>query len=202
MKTELKSKFFDGLLSAVIIMAVMYPLIIMFQYLERWGDTGYWAATILFMVAGIWLLYRSTLEKLSEIGRGWYGIVGGLCAWTTTELSHELDMINIENSDILIVLLLFIGFLDVMWKYFPAGAKFWIITFMMNWVGHVYIHVGEEFLGFLAMQTLFTLTAAAYGLSIIGVIYWIFARTTTRVQRLWGGLWIWHALAMLFFLIR
>ena len=94
MKPELKSKFFDGLLSAVIIMAIMYPLIIMFRYLEEWGSASYWGAVIIFMVASIWLLYRSTLGKLSEVGRGWYGIVGGLFGWTVTELSHELGMID------------------------------------------------------------------------------------------------------------
>ena len=85
MKTELKSRFFDVLLSAVIIIAILYPLIIMFRYLEQWGNTSYWIAIIIFLVAVIWMLYHATLEKLSEIGRGWYGIIGGLFAWTTTE---------------------------------------------------------------------------------------------------------------------
>jgi hypothetical protein len=89
-----------------------------------------------------------------------------------------------------------------MWKFFPMGAKFWLLIFMMNWVGHVYIHVVEEYLVGSAAKTLFTVTAAAYGLLIIGLIYWIFARTQTRVQRLWAAVWIWHALAMMYFLMR
>ena len=201
MKTDLRSKFFDGLLSSVIIMLIMYPLIMMFRLLGQWGATSYWVATFFFLVAGTWMLYRATQEKLSEIGRAWYGIVGGLSAWTTTELSYELGMINIENSDILVVLAVLIGFLAVMWKFFPMGAKFWIVIFMMNWVGHVYIHVGEEFLVGEALKTLFGVTAAAYVLLIIGLIYWIFARTTTRIQRLWGGVWIWHVMAMMYFLL-
>ena len=201
MKTGLKSKFFDGLLSAVIMMAVMYPLIMLFRLLEKWGTTSYWIAVFIFLLSGIWMLYRATQEKLSEVGRAWYGIIGALFAWTTTELSHELGMIDIENYDILIVLAVLVGFLAVMWKYFPMGAKFWIVMFLMNWVGHVYIHVGQAFLGS-AVKTIFTVTAAAYGLLLIGLIYWIFARSSTRVQRLWAGLWIWHALSMLFFLLR
>ena len=202
MTTDLRSKFFDGLLSAFIIMAIMYPLIMLFRVLPQWGITGYWLATILFLLAGIWMLYRATLKKLSETGKIWYGIVGGLFAWTVTELSRELGMIDIEQADILIVLALFSGFLAVLWRYIPEGARFWIAVFMMNWAGHVFIHVGEEYLVGSAVNTMFTIIAATYGLLIIGLIYWIFARTTTRRQRLWGGLWIWHASAMIFFLLR
>ena len=201
MKTDLRSKFFDGVLSAIIMMLVMYPLIMMFRFLEQWGTTSYWIAVVICWAAGTWMLYRSTLKKLSEIGAAWYGIIGGLFAWTTTELSHELNMIDIENWDILVVLAVLLGFLAVMWRYFPSGSKFWIVIFLMNWVGHVYIHVGQEFLGE-AAKTLFTVTAAGYGLLLLGLLYWIFARTTTRVQRLWCGLWIWHALSMMFFLMR
>ena len=201
MKTELRSKIIDGLLSAVIMMVVMYPLIILLRSMKEWGTTSYWFAVLTFLLAGIWMLYRATQEKLSEIGRAWYGIIGALFAWTTTELSHELGMIDIENFDILIVLAVLTGFLTVMWKYFPVGARFWIMMFMMNWVGHVYIHVGEELLG-TNTKMLFTASAAAYGLLLIGSIYWIFARSSTRVQRLWAALWIWHALAMIFFLMR
>ena len=201
MKTELKSKFFDGLLSAVIMMAIMYPLIIMFRYLEGWGTTSYWAAAVLFLIAGIWMLYRATQEKLSEVGQSWYGIVGGLCAWTVTEVSHSINLMDIEGFDVVLVMALAAGFLAVTWKFFPTGARFWIAIFMMNWVGHVFIHSGEDFLG-TATRTVFTVAAVAYGLLLIGLIYWIFARSTTRVQRLWAGLWIWHALSMMYFLMR
>ena len=201
MGTDLRSKFIDGLLSALIIMVVMFPLIMMFRLLQAWGTMSYWAAAIIFLVAGSWMLYRATLEKLSEVGQAWYGIVGGLCAWTVTEISHELGMIDIEGFDVILFLAVVIAFLAILWKYFPTGAKFWIVIFMMNWVGHVYIHIGQEFLGENA-KTLFNLSAAGFGVLLVGLIYWIFARTTTRVQRLWGGLWIWQALAMFYFLLR
>jgi hypothetical protein len=202
MKAELKSKFFDGFLSAVIITAVMIPLILMFRFLDQWGMISYWVAAILMLVAATWMLYRATLEKLSEIGRAWYGIVGGLCAWTVTEISHESGLIDIEAFDIVLVLALLISFLAVMWKYFPTGAKFWIIIFMMNWIGHVYIYAILEFFESALVTTIFTITAAAFGLLIIALLYWIFMRTTTRIQRLWAGLWIWLSLAMLYFLLR
>ena len=201
MKIELRSKFFDGIVSALIMMIIMYPLIILFRFLTQWGTTSYWVAAVLCLVAGIWMLYRATLEKLSEVGAAWYGIVGGLLAWTVTEISHELGMIDIEDADVVLVLALFIAFLVVLWKYFPSGAKFWIMIFMMNWAGHVYIHVDQEVLGE-AAKTLLIVTAAGYGLLLVGLFYWIFARTTSRVQRLWGGLWVWHALSMIFFLLR
>ena len=201
MGTDLRSKFIDGLLSALIIMVVMFPLIMMFRLLQAWGTMSYWTAAIIFLVAGSWMLYRATLEKLSEVGQAWYGIVGGLCAWTVTEISHEIGMIDIEGFDVILFLAVVIAFLAILWKYFPTGAKFWIVIFMMNWVGHVYIHIGQEFLGENA-KTLFNLSAAGFGVLLVGLIYWIFARTTTRVQRLWGGLWIWQALAMFYFLLR
>ncbi len=188
MKTDLRSKFFDDILSAVILTLVMYPLTIMFRFLEEWGTTSHRVATILFMVAGTWMLFRATQEKLSEIGRAWYGLIGGLLAWTATELSHELSLIDIENWDFLVVLAMLIGFLVVLWKYFPIGAKFWVVIFVVNWVGHVFIHVVQEFFGGALFTTIFTISAAAFGLLIIGLIFWIFARTTTHLQCLWCGL--------------
>jgi hypothetical protein len=41
---------------------------------------------------------------------------------------------------------------------------------MMNWVGHVYIHIGQELLGASA-KSLFSASAAFYGLLLIGLIY-------------------------------
>lgn len=197
MNTKIKSKFFDGLLSAVIIMAIMYPLFLMLHYLSEWGTSSYWVAAIIFTVAATWMLYRATLEKLSKVGSAWYGIVGGFFAWIVIEINQELGMINFKNSDILIVLLLFIAFLDAVWKYFPTGAKFWIIAFMMNWIGPVIINVGKTNLAGSALTLVFTASAAAFGLLIVGLIYWIFAHTSNRVQRLWAGLWIWWSLLMI-----
>ena len=202
MKTELRSKLFDGLASPVILMLIMFPLIMLFRPLPAWGTPGYLGVTALLFVAAIWCLYRATLEKLSPLSRGWYGLVGGLCGWTVSELSHEIGLIDIERADILLVLLLGLAVLAVLWKYIPKGAHFWIVIFLMNWIGHVFIHVTQEYFAGSPADTIFTVTAAAYGLLIIGLLYWIFVRSQHRVQRLWLGLWIWHALAMIYFLLR
>ena len=202
MKSDLRSKLIDGLASPLILMLIMFPLIMLFRPLSGWGNPGYWAVTVVMFVGATWCLYRATLEKLSPVGRGWYGLVGGLFGWTVAELSHEMNMIDIEQTDILLILALGLGVLAVLWKYIPQGAHFWIVIFLMNWVGHVFLHVVEEFFAGSTATTIFTITAAAYGLLIIGLLYWIFARTTARIQRLWGGVWIWHALAMIYFLLR
>ena len=202
MKSDLRSKFIDGLLSAVIITVMMWPLILLFRVLNAWGTSSYWVAVVLLLSLSTWALYRATLDKLSEVGRGWYGIFGGLAAWTVAELSHELGMMDIERPEILIILALSIASLAVLWKYFPGGVKFWIIVFMLNWTGHVYMHVVQEFLAESAVTTVFTITAVGYGLLGVGLVYWIFAHTTSRIQRLWAGLWIWWSLAMVYFLMR
>jgi hypothetical protein len=129
MKIDLRSKLIDGLLSFVIIMGLMWPLILMFRLLPRLGTGSYWGAVVVISLVAIWMLVRSTLERISELERAWYGIFGGLCGWTVAELSHELGMINIEQSDILIMLALFSAALAVLWKYFPGSAHFWIVIF-------------------------------------------------------------------------
>ncbi|HBX69507.1 MAG TPA: hypothetical protein DEH25_09030 [Chloroflexi bacterium] len=202
MKTELRSKFFDGALSALIIMFIMFPLIMLFKPLKVWGDPAYWAAALVFLALGSWCLFRATQEKLSEVGRAWYGIFGGLCAWTVTEISHELGLIDIERADIVLVLAVSLAVLAVMWKYFPFGAHFWIVIFLMNWVGHVFIHVVQAVFDSALASTIFTVTTAGYVLLMLGLLYWIFARSQTRLQRLWAGVWIWHALSMMYFLLR
>jgi len=201
MKTDLRSKLIDGLLSFVIIMAMMWPLILMFRLLPQWGLGSYWAAAVIILAAAIWMLYLTTLEKSSQVARAWYGIFGGLCAWTVAELSHELGMLDIEQSDILIMLVLFSAALLVLWKYLPEGARFWIVIFMINWVGHIFIHVTEACCAGAQLDIINMTTALAFGLMTIGSFYWIFYRTTTRLQRLWAGVSIWWAFSMIYFLM-
>ena len=78
MKTDLRSKFLDGVVSALIIMALMWPLILMFRLLPKWGAAGYWGAAVIVLMAGTWMLHRTTLKNRSEVGRVWYGTAGGL----------------------------------------------------------------------------------------------------------------------------
>ncbi|MBE9525329.1 MAG: hypothetical protein IMY76_09530 [Chloroflexi bacterium] len=201
MRNGLRSKLIDGLLSFLIIMAMMWPLILMFRLLPRWGTSSYWVAVVVISSIAIWMLYRSTLEKNSEVARAWYGIFGGLCGWTVAELSHELGMIDIEQSDILIMLALFSAALLVLWKYFPATARFWIVIFMMNWVGHIFIHVAQEYLVGALLDMINRIVALAFGLLIFVLLYWIFFRTTTRLGRLWAGVSLWWSVSMIYFLI-
>jgi hypothetical protein len=99
------------------------------------------------------------------------------------------------------MLALFSAALMVLWKYFPATARFWIVIFMMNWFGHIFIHVVQEYWAGEWLDIINRVAALIFGLLIIALLYCIFIRTTTRLGRLWAGVSLWWSFSMIYFLI-
>ena len=155
------------------------------------------------LVSAIGCLAWVRNESLGEMRQAWIGIIGGFLAWTYSEVSHEIGFIAVEKWDGAMLLLLAGLVTAVLWSYFPLGAQFWLVIFLLNWTGHVIILMEEHLIapgG--TLDTVFLLTMITSGLIAIGALYWIFFKSSTRIQRLWGAAILWQALSLIIFIAR
>ena len=91
----------------------------------------------------------------------------------------------------------------VLWRFFPVGPKFWFVLVFLNWGGHGFIKFQKYILqGKPVLETTLMVSVIVLALALVGLLYWIFVRATTRVQRLWGAVFIWSAVSIIFFILR
>ena len=202
-KTDLRSKLVDGILAFILPTVGMFSLIFMFRLAKLAGDAGYWIFAALVLPISMWLLNRSFDESRSEIARAWYAIWGGFCGWTFTELGHTLGFLSMEDWEGAFLFVLTVAVSLIVWKLVPLGLRFWVSIFGMNWLGHLVILVQKHIFDTgPALTTAFTITSVVCGAALIGLAYWLFAKSTTRLQRIWCGLWMWQMLVIIMFAMR
>lgn len=200
---DMRSKLVDGLLSFVAMFLFMGVLIVLMKPFQAMGSWGMWAYLVLMFAVGIGFLWLSIQDRFADVTNAWLGIVGGMCAWSVTEMAGELGYTAVEDWDGIVLLLLAIATTAVLWRLFPVGPKFWFVLFFLNWGGHVFIKFQKYILqGQPVLETTLMLSAIVLALVVVGLLYWIFVRATTRIQRLWGAVFIWSALSIIFFILR
>ncbi|MBE2221916.1 MAG: hypothetical protein IAF02_10265 [Anaerolineae bacterium] len=200
---DIRSKLVDGLLSFVVMFLLMGMLIVLMKPFEAIGGWGMWSYLVLMFALGIGTLWLSIQERFSEVGNAWLGILGGMCAWSVTEMAGELGFVAVEDWDGIVLLLLTVATTAVLWRFFPVGPKFWFVLLFLNWGGHVFIKLQRYiFAGQSLLETTYLLTVISLLLVIVAMLYWIFVRATTRIQRLWSAVYIWSAVSIIFFILR
>ena len=126
-----------------------------------------------------------------------------MCAWCVTEMGGELGFAAVEDWDGIVLLLLTMATTAVLWRFFPVGPKFWFVVLFLNWDGHVFIKFQRHLLySQPALETAYRLSTIALSLVFVVMLYWIFVRATTRIQRLWAAVFIWNAVSIIFFILR
>lgn len=201
--TDMRSKLIDGILAFILPTVGMFGLIFMFRLAKLAGDAGYWVFAALVLPMSLWLLHRSLDEARSEVSRAWYAIWGGFCGWTFTELGHTLGFLSIEDWEGAFLFVLTVAVTALVWKRVPLGLRFWVAIFELNWFGHLVILLQKHLLGTdAALAAAFTVTGTVCGVALIGLAYWLFAKSTARIQRIWCGLAMWQMLVIVMFALR
>ncbi len=189
--TNGRSKVIDGLLATLIILILLAVLIGFIFLANMAGTTGIVLYIVLALVITWYFLKKSLDEKLNAVPRAWYGIISGMTAWTVLELGEILNLAGIECKDGVHLIILAAIVTWLLWNILPLGAHFFIFIFFINWAGHIVIKV-QEYLG--EFWEIFNITLAIYSwaaLPIAGlIIYWIFTRSETRIQRLYAAGWL------------
>lgn len=190
-KTNFQSKFFDGPVSALLIILLAVVMIGLISVSKVAGDAGVLIYLgIIIFTFGI-CLRRLLSENLSKILRAWYGIVGGMAAWTALELGEILGLAKAGGIKSLPLLVLIVIFTLIFWKELSVGSRFFLFIFLLNWGGHAVIRVQEYLANFSSVfETTLTFHSWAALLLAAVIIFWIFKKSESRIERLYAAGWL------------
>jgi hypothetical protein len=199
---DMRSKLIDGLLSVVLMMAGMFVLILLFRPIKLLGTWGYAIYGVVMLLASIVLLVWSQREA-TELVQAWTGTWGGFCGWTFLEIGHTIGFVSVEDWEGSTLFVLGVLVAAVLWRHLPRGARFWGAIFGLNWGAHLVILVQKQlFASPGTLKIAYAITIVICVAAIAGLLYWLFARSRDRVQRLWIGIGIWILVAIVVFAAR
>jgi len=197
--TDFRSKLVDGLLTTAVLLLIWITLALLLLPIRNFGMPSLLVYCLVLIGLGFFCLEQALNGKLAETTRAWYGIVGGVFVWVAVLVSAQfgLSAIHPGNGDILwLIAALFSA--SLWWKIFPLGVKFWMQVILMSWGGQILLSI-QRYLATITPLISYTIQAIGYAsiCAILGVLYYLFARTQTRIQRMWAALWIWFLITMI-----
>jgi hypothetical protein len=188
---DLRSKLLDGLLPALVLyLLLMLILFGLGPIAGHFGGPGLLVYILGLLAIAMFSLQRALSAGLSETTRAWYGMAAGVLAWAVVEISQMLEPASETGlrSGILLILAALTGVL--LWRHgLPLGGRFFWFAFTVNWASRVFLSYLNAAAGWSDALMLFSRGlgfAAAAGTA--GLLVWLFAASTRRVQRIWASL--------------
>jgi len=186
-RQDLGSKLFDGILAAVMLyLLYTFALLLVGPIQARAGRPGLLIYALVLIAISVYCLEHSLLLRIPDNYRAWYGMVGGITAWSSIRLSHILS--TTQSNDVSSVLALILVALTVtrLWRrHLPLGAKFYALTFLISWGAQLLL---DERDALIAWQPLFLQGYQIAGYLAVAaalwIIWWILFRTDRRLDRL------------------
>lgn len=202
--TENNSKLYDGVLSFFLICAFLFVYIILLIPFGKLGIPGYLSYGILCLATAFLTLKHSMSSKQTDIRNAWMGIIGGFAAWTVQEVSGTIGWVALEDGNGLILFILTGMAVLALWNILSIGPKFWFAMLLFNWGGHLLLK--GQFSLCKTINPIFctTMEISGYlaGAAIIGILFWIFTKSKTRIARLWAANWIWLMATIILYVIK
>ncbi len=190
-RRDLRSKLIDGLLPTAVfyllaMLAIMpAPLIARF-----WGGPGLLLYLLGLLAVAMYSLQRALVNRFSEATRAWYGMAGGLLAWSVVELAGSLENRPLYGPTPVILLIMTALITVLLWRpYLPVGARFFLAASLAGGVRQLTIHFIQTLSGWSpALQVLYLGTGIAAAGAGLLVLAWIFVFSEWQIQRMWGAL--------------
>ena len=201
---EFRSKLIDGLLAFGTLVILVFVTALLRRPFQSYGMPGLLIYTLAMLALAYTCLELSVNGRVHEYARAWYGMVGGLFAWTALETSSFIGLQLIAQLEGLLFLIMLGLFAAILWRHgLPIGAKFWLQTFLMSWTGH-FILVTQQFLSPYTriIDITYPLTGYLSITAALGVLIWIFSRSRTPISRLWGAVWMWFLVVIALYVFR
>lgn len=204
---EIRSKLLDGLLAPLVLILITILVALLIRPVEiLFQRPGLMVYTVVLLAAAVVSLERSVVLRFPDAARALWGIVGGLLTWTVIELSTMIGEQGIISQTGVILLMLVGLIVGVLWKkVLPLGVKFYTVTFLGGWIGHLSLN-GIRFVLDMNEDSAAANTIQMIGFSVIGVCViimgWIFLQSKSRIQRLWGTVALWLCAVLLLYIFR
>ena len=92
----------------------------------RFGRSGLLVYILGLMGIAMFSLQRSLVSRYSETARAWYGMAGGLRAWSVIEIGAVLDNRPVSGAATMVVLMMGALVTVLLWRpHLPQGAR-WV----------------------------------------------------------------------------
>jgi hypothetical protein len=186
-RQDLRSKFIDGLGTALALYIVVEAIIMLVPPVRAiLGRPGLLIYTLTLMAISVYCVEHSLQPRMYEPFRAWYGMFGGLIAWTSISLSNDLGIPSITSVTGILVMILFTLTVTRLWRRFlPLGGRFYSIALMLAWVAELIINARPRLLRiYPIIDRIYPYIGFAAVLGGILTVWWIFTQSDKRLDRL------------------
>ncbi len=189
--TESVSKISDGFGSTLKMLAFMGLTTLTVIPIRTWfGLTGVIVLLILLLLLAVFYFFRSLRHQLEKSQKAWCGMAAGVLLWQVTRYLPEVTGMGWLDEIGILYWLGLACLTGILWrKVLPTSVKFTLLTFLLNWIGHLYLIWMRNPLTQLSLIT--TLVPYIRYLGILGVpvvIWWMVTRSRSSMQRRYAGL--------------
>ena len=190
-RRDLRSKLLDGLLPAVALYLLAMLVLLPVDLVDwRFGRSGLLVYILGLMGVAMFSLQRALVSRYSETARAWYGMAGGLLAWSVLEIGAVLDNRPVSGAATMIVLMMAALVTLLLWRpHLPLGARFFMVACLAYGTAQLALFFFQSFSGWSPALLVFYrglgLVSAA---AALGVLAWIFIFSEWRTQRMWAAL--------------
>lgn len=205
LQTDLRSKLMDGLGAAFILYLGMLTMAMMVRPVQNLsGSAGVLVYIVVLLAISIFCLERSLVTRWGERTRAWWGMAGGLLAWSVTMVSNNLGAVELISLPGITMLMMVGLIVSVLWRrVLPLGVRFYAFSYMLFWAGTIFLGI-QGYFGQVShlLKGLYWVNGILAAAGGLYMVYFILIKTTRRIPRLWGGLWLCFFLITLQIVVR
>ncbi len=193
LREDLRSKLIDGILPFALLLILSLLLGLLVRPFQVFGPPGFLVFALVLSGLSFYSLAQSVNDALQETTRAWYGLVGGIFAWSASDVSILIGMTNLHEVTSFILWIMVALFSITLWRrVLPLGVKFWLQTILLSWAGQIYLSGLTYLIRFVpVVSPLLIITGGVAVAAAMGVTVHLFVATHGRAQRLWDALWLW-----------
>ncbi len=201
-KEDWQDKLISGLCPALLLLVIKFSYDLLNLYIEHTsGAPGLLILALAVLAITVVLFEQSMSNRIQENRRVWMGLVGGLLAWTITELASRMSNLAVVSESGIILFILVIMIVGTLWRRaLPIGARRFMLVFFMSWVSQLFLAAKLIASGWSDIfMMIFTAVGVLAILAVFFLILWVFFRSHTTRQRMVASAWIWFSLSIFIF---
>ena len=190
-RRDLRSKILDGLLPAVALYLLVMLVLLPVDLIDwRFGRSGLLVYILGLMGVAMFSLQRALVTRYSDTARAWYGMAGGILAWSVIELASVLDNRPVSGSAAVVILMMAALVTALLWRpHLPLGAQFFLVACLACGITHIALIFIQSFSAWSpALQVFYRGLGLASAAGALGVLAWMFTFSALRTQRMWAAL--------------
>jgi hypothetical protein len=194
------SKIADGLAAAGLITLLWFTVTLVIRPIQnQLGQPGLLVYGLGLLAISMFSLQQSLVPRRGETSRAWFGIAGGLLAWSVARVTAEMGVPILPSLAGVIQLMMAGLIVFLLWRsVLPLGARFFSLTFLLSWSAYIFLAI-HTYLAQLApfFAVLLRVLGVAAGFLTLLLVAWILFQTRRRIQRISGALAVWFLITVM-----